>query len=55
MRIYFLTLNACRNFFSEETGTKCSVEFFSVSEDKVRFSVAIRFKSHETARELLEK
>ncbi|CDS39952.1 Dentin sialophosphoprotein [Echinococcus multilocularis] len=48
-------VDSVKNHFSSETSSKCTVEFFSTSEDKVRFSVAIRFKSHETAREMLEK
>uniref|UniRef100_A0A5K3FIE9 RRM domain-containing protein n=1 Tax=Mesocestoides corti TaxID=53468 RepID=A0A5K3FIE9_MESCO len=48
-------VDSVKNHFSEESKSKCTVEFFSTSEDKVRFSVAIRFKSHETAREMLEK
>lgn len=42
-----------REFFTNQTGSKCSIEFFSTSEDRKRFSVAIRFKTHEMAREML--
>ncbi|KAM7539727.1 hypothetical protein Aperf_G00000024489 [Anoplocephala perfoliata] len=48
-------VDVVKNHFSSETDTKCTVEFFSTSEDRVRFSVAIRFKSHEIAREMLER
>ncbi|VDP80879.1 unnamed protein product [Schistosoma curassoni] len=44
-----------RDFFCNETNSRCSVEFFSTSEDKKRFSVAIRFKSHEIASEMLRR
>ncbi|CAH8551528.1 unnamed protein product [Heterobilharzia americana] len=44
-----------KDFFSNETNSRCSVEFFSTSEDKKRFSVAIRFKSHEIASEMLRR
>ncbi|CAL8068654.1 unnamed protein product [Calicophoron daubneyi] len=44
-----------KEFFSVETNSKCSVDFFSTSDDKKRFSVAIRFKSHEMAKEMLLK
>ncbi|TGZ73928.1 hypothetical protein CRM22_001232 [Opisthorchis felineus] len=44
-----------KDFFSEETNSKCSVDFFSTSEDKKRLSVAIRFKSHDLAKEILAK
>ncbi|VDQ16212.1 unnamed protein product [Trichobilharzia regenti] len=37
---------------NNETNSRCSVEFFSTSEDKKRFSVAIRFKSHDIASEI---
>ncbi|GAA52065.1 hypothetical protein CLF_107283 [Clonorchis sinensis] len=48
-------VNPFRDFFSEETNSKCSVDFFSTSEDKKRLSVAIRFKSHDLAKEILAK
>ncbi|CAH8577562.1 unnamed protein product [Schistosoma margrebowiei] len=44
-----------KDFFCNETNSRCSVEFFSTSEDKKRFSVAIRFKSHEIASEMLRR
>ncbi|CAH8854248.1 unnamed protein product [Trichobilharzia szidati] len=44
-----------KDFFSNETNSRCSVEFFSTSEDKKRFSVAIRFKSHDIASEMLRR
>ncbi|KAF5397728.1 Dentin sialophosphoprotein [Paragonimus heterotremus] len=44
-----------KEYFSTETGSKCSVDFFSTSDDKKRLSVAIRFKSHDVAREMLTK
>ncbi|VUZ57569.1 unnamed protein product [Hymenolepis diminuta] len=48
-------VDSVKNHFCQETDTKCTVEFFSTSDDKVKFSVAIRFKSHELAREMLER
>ncbi|VDN97596.1 unnamed protein product [Rodentolepis nana] len=48
-------VDSVKNHFCQETDTKCTVEFFSTSDDKVKFSVAIRFKSHELAREMLTR
>nr|CDS34040.1 Dentin sialophosphoprotein [Hymenolepis microstoma] len=48
-------VDSVKNHFCQETDTKCTVEFFSTSDDKAKFSVAIRFKSHELAREMLTR
>ncbi|TPP66231.1 Dentin sialophosphoprotein [Fasciola gigantica] len=44
-----------KEYFSTETSSKCSIDFFSTSEDRKRLSVAIRFKSNDLAREMLNK
>ncbi|VDN08919.1 unnamed protein product [Dibothriocephalus latus] len=48
-------VDAVKDYFSKETNSKCSIAFSSMSEDRVRFSVAVRFKTNEQAREMLVK
>ncbi|VDP87803.1 unnamed protein product, partial [Echinostoma caproni] len=44
-----------KEYFSSESNSKCSIDFFSTSEDRKRLSVAIRFKSNDLAREMIAK
>ncbi|VEL43222.1 unnamed protein product, partial [Protopolystoma xenopodis] len=44
-----------KEVFSKDIGAPCSVDFFSASENGTRLSIAIRFESHESAKEMLMK
>uniref|UniRef100_A0A0X3NIL9 RRM domain-containing protein n=1 Tax=Schistocephalus solidus TaxID=70667 RepID=A0A0X3NIL9_SCHSO len=48
-------VDGVKDYFSKETNSKCSIAFSSMSEDRIRFSVAVRFKTNELAREMLVK